>query len=74
MFIPICAILTGSGKKTLLNAIAYDLGRAVRMIHTADLLAENVGNALSYLQSLVNDAKLADAVIAIGTLCLLFNI
>jgi SpoVK/Ycf46/Vps4 family AAA+-type ATPase len=56
---------TGSGKKTLMQAMAYDLGRAVKMVHVADLITESTSNTVALLQTMITDARLADAVVAI---------
>ena len=57
---------TGSGKRTLSRAIASELDRSLKTIHAADLIhGSDTGNALSRIQAVVNDARLADSVIAI---------
>lgn len=55
----------GSGKKTLMKALAFDLTRTIKMVHLAELMIENVADTVSSIQLLVNDARLADAIIVL---------
>ena len=56
---------TGSGKKTLMKAIAYDLGRSVKLVHVADMMTSNLSDTINSVAAIVQDARLADAVVAL---------
>jgi hypothetical protein len=49
----------------MMQAIAYDLGRAIKMIHVADLLTGSTSESITLLQAAITDARLADAMVAI---------
>jgi len=48
-----------------MKALAWELGRVVKMVHVTELLTSHVNDAVSILQSVVSDAKLSDGLIAI---------
>ena len=54
----------GSGKKTLAYAISHELGRKIKLVHTSDLLG-STDSTISMLNSIIQDAKLADSLVAI---------
>jgi hypothetical protein len=55
---------SGSGKKTVANALACELGRVLKLIHFSNLMASDDPH-MEKLSSAIADARLCDAVIAI---------
>lgn len=63
----------GSGKRSLVKAIAYDLNRCVQIVHVSDLLSGvgggrkggDLADTVDAVESLLQDARIADAVIGI---------
>jgi len=55
----------GSGKKTLMKAIAMDLGRGVKLVHVAELMIGSVAETIQSMQALIQDARLSDSLVAI---------
>jgi len=55
----------GSGKKTFLKALAYDLGRSLKMCNVADIMAGSIADTVSSVQLMLQDARLADSIVAI---------
>lgn len=56
---------SGSGKKTYMKALSWELGRVIKMIHVTDLMSSNILDAMQRLQALVADARLADGMVVI---------
>ena len=48
-----------------MKALAYELGRGIKLIHCADLISGNLSETAAALQAIIQDARLADSVIAI---------
>lgn len=55
----------GSGKRTFMKALAFDLGRTIKLVHLAELLTENTAETIHSIQLLIQDARLADAIVVI---------
>jgi len=55
----------GAGKKTLMNAIAAELERPVKVIAMSDLHGGDLSSSMTLLSSLMQDAVLADMLVAI---------
>lgn len=53
---------SGSGKKTVAQALAHSLGRSIKQLHVADILSSNMNTTLSSVRTMLQDARLADAV------------
>lgn len=67
-------IFVYSGKRTLLRALAFDLKRTVHMVHASDLVSGlgggrrgggEIADTIAAAVSLLHDARIGDAVIAI---------
>lgn len=54
----------GSGKKTFMSAVCRELGRETKLLHVAELLRESA-DSLQQLSLALQDARLADSVLAI---------
>jgi SpoVK/Ycf46/Vps4 family AAA+-type ATPase len=53
---------SGSGKRTLACALAYDLHRNIKYLHVADILSSNVTETLKSVRILLQDARLSDSI------------
>jgi AAA+ superfamily predicted ATPase len=56
---------SGSGKRTAAKAAALDLGRGVKLLHVAEMMNASLTDTLYLLNSAIQDAKLADAVLVV---------
>jgi SpoVK/Ycf46/Vps4 family AAA+-type ATPase len=63
----ICALAgpKGSGKRTFMKALAFDLGRNIKMVHVAELMSGSISDTILSIQTLVQDARLSDAIVVI---------
>mmetsp|Transcript_10019 Transcript_10019/g.15147 ORF Transcript_10019/g.15147 Transcript_10019/m.15147 type:complete len:1253 (+) Transcript_10019:82-3840(+) len=71
----VCAFAgpAGSGKRTLVQALAYDLQRSVQIVHVTDLLSGAGGgrqggdmhDSVEAIENLLQDARISDSVVGI---------